>query len=205
MAETNTVVIATRNKGKAKEFEALFKERGLQIKTLLDYPDIEDVEETGYTFKDNALLKAETIAEHLQTTVIADDSGLAVEALLGQPGVFSARYAGEEKDDAKNNAKLLTELADVKDQERRATFHCALALAHPQKESLVVQGELKGAITGIPRGENGFGYDSLFLLPELDKTLAELSESEKNKISHRANALSRLDSLLDNWLESLPH
>lgn len=205
MAETNTVVIATRNKGKAKEFEALFKERGLQIKTLLDYPDIEDVEETGYTFKDNALLKAETIAEHLQTTVIADDSGLAVEALLGQPGVFSARYAGEEKDDAKNNAKLLTELADVKDQERRATFHCALALAHPQKESLVVQGELKGAITGIPRGENGFGYDSLFLLPELDKTLAELSESEKNKISHRANALSRLDSLLDDWLESLPH
>jgi len=205
MAETNTVVIATRNKGKAKEFEALFKERGLQIKTLLDYPDIEDVEETGYTFKDNALLKAETIAEHLQTTVIADDSGLAVEALLGQPGVFSARYAGEEKDDAKNNAKLLTELADVKDQERRATFHCALALAHPQKESLVVQGELKGAITGIPRGENGFGYDSLFLLPELDKTLAELSEREKNKISHRANALSRLDSLLDDWLESLPH
>lgn len=205
MAETNTVVIATRNKGKAKEFEALFKERGLQIKTLLDYPDIEDVEETGYTFKDNALLKAETIAEHLQTTVIADDSGLAVEALLGQPGVFSARYAGEEKDDAKNNAKLLTELADVKDQERRATFHCALALAHPQKESLVVQGELKGAITGIPRGENGFGYDSLFLLPELDKTLAELSESEKNKISHRANALSRLDSLLDDWLESLPN
>ncbi len=205
MAETNTVVIATRNKGKAKEFEALFKERGLQIKTLLDYPDIEDVEETGYTFKDNALLKAETIAEHLQTTVIADDSGLAVEALLGQPGVFSARYAGEEKDDAKNNAKLLTELADVKDQERRATFHCALALAHPQKESLVVQGELKGAITGIPRGENGFGYDSLFLLPELDKTLAELSEREKNKISHRANALGRLDSLLDDWLESLPH
>lgn len=202
MTEHKTVVIATKNKGKAKEFEALFEERGFRIQTLLDYPEIEDVEETGYTFKDNALIKAETIAERLQTTVIADDSGLAVEALLGQPGVFSARYAGEEKDDAKNNAKLLTELSGVNDNERHATFHCTLALAHPQKESLVVEGELKGVIAGIPRGENGFGYDPLFLLPESGKTLAELSESEKNDISHRANALKQLDNLLDEWLDT---
>lgn len=202
MTEHKTVVIATKNKGKAKEFEALFEERGFRIQTLLDYPEIEDVEETGYTFKDNALIKAETIAERLQTTVIADDSGLAVEALLGQPGVFSARYAGEEKDDAKNNAKLLTELSGANDNERRATFHCTLALAHPQKESLVVEGELKGVIAGIPRGENGFGYDPLFLLPESGKTLAELSESEKNDISHRANALKQLDNLLDEWLDT---
>jgi len=199
---TKTIVIATRNKGKAKEFEALFNKKGYAVQTLLDYPEVSDIEETGITFQENALLKAETIAEQFETLVLADDSGLKVKALHGQPGVYSARYAGEEKNDAKNNAKLLNELADVKDEDRTAVFHCSLALAMPGKNSLVVDGEVSGKIIGIPRGENGFGYDPLFYLEDKKKTMAELTEEEKNKISHRAVALENLESVFDDWLQN---
>lgn len=200
MTDNKKIVIATRNKGKAKEFEELFQKKGYGIVTLLDFPEIEDVEETGTTFNENALLKAETIAKTLDTLVLADDSGLVVDALHGQPGVYSARYAGEEKNDAKNNAKLLNELADVSDNERLAHFHCSLALARPGKKSLVIEGKLDGKIAGVPRGENGFGYDSLFYLPAKEKTLAECSQEEKNQISHRAIALKNLEQHLDEWL-----
>lgn len=199
---TKTIVIATRNKGKAKEFEALFNKKGYAVQTLLDYPEVSDIEETGITFQENALLKAETIAEQFETLVLADDSGLKVKALHGQPGVYSARYAGEEKNDAKNNAKLLNELADVKDEDRAAVFHCSLALAMPGKNSLVVDGEVAGKIIGVPRGENGFGYDPLFYLEDKKKTMAELTEEEKNKISHRAVALENLESVFDDWLQN---
>lgn len=199
-SKTHTVIIATKNKGKAKEFEALFNEKGYEIKTLLDYPELDEVEETGTTFNENALLKAETIAEKLNTLVLADDSGLIVEALYGQPGVYSARYAGEEKNDAKNNAKLLNELADTPKEKRRAAFHCSLALAEPGKESLVIEGQVKGRIADVPRGTHGFGYDPLFYLPEKEKTMAELTQDEKNKISHRAVALQKLSTELDDWL-----
>ncbi|OJF95327.1 non-canonical purine NTP pyrophosphatase [Alkalibacterium sp. 20] len=200
MTENKTILIATRNKGKAKEFEALFNSKGYTITTLLDHPDIEDVEEIGRTFQANALLKAETIAKELNMLVLADDSGLIVDVLHGQPGVYSARYAGEEKNDAKNNAKLLVELADYNDNERQAHFHCSLALAHPDKESLVIDGRLDGEITGVPRGEYGFGYDPLFYVPNKGKTLAECSQIEKNEISHRADALKKLQHHLDEWL-----
>lgn len=199
-SNTHTVIIATKNKGKAKEFEALFNEKGFAIKTLLDFPELDDVEETGTTFNENALLKAETIAEKLNTLVLADDSGLIVEALYGQPGVYSARYAGEEKNDAKNNAKLLNELADTPSDKRQAAFHCSLALAEPGKESLVIEGQIKGRIADVPRGTHGFGYDPLFYIPEKDKTMSELSQEEKNKISHRAVALQKLSKELDDWL-----
>lgn len=199
-SNTHTVIIATKNKGKAKEFEALFNEKGFAIKTLLDFPELDDVEETGTTFNENALLKAETIAEKLNTLVLADDSGLIVEALYGQPGVYSARYAGEEKNDAKNNAKLLNELADTPSDKRQAAFHCSLALAEPGKESLVIEGQVKGRIADVPRGTHGFGYDPLFYIPEKNKTMAELSQEEKNKISHRAVALQKLSKELDDWL-----
>lgn len=199
-SNTHTVIIATKNKGKAKEFEALFNEKGFAIKTLLDFPELDDVEETGITFNENALLKAETIAEKLNTLVLADDSGLIVEALYGQPGVYSARYAGEEKNDAKNNAKLLNELADTPSDKRQAAFHCSLALAEPGKESLVIEGQVKGRIADVPRGTHGFGYDPLFYIPEKNKTMAELSQEEKNKISHRAVALQKLSKELDDWL-----
>lgn len=199
---SDTVLIATKNKGKAREFETLFAKKGLKIKTLLDYPEIPEVEETGTTFAENALLKAETIANRLNIMVLADDSGLKVDALEGRPGIFSARYAGEPKSDAANNAKLLHDLTDVPSNLRTAQFHCTLALAYPDKQSLVVEGEVEGIILGIPRGENGFGYDSLFYVTDSGKSMAELSEMEKNKMSHRAQALVKLDQVWDNWLST---
>ncbi|WP_414839838.1 ribonuclease PH [Carnobacterium sp. TMP28] len=196
----DTILIATNNQGKAREFEALFAKKGIQVKTLLDYPEIPEVEETGTTFAENALLKAETIANKLNMIVLADDSGLKVDALEGRPGIFSARYAGEPKSDAANNAKLLHELTAIPREMRTAQFHCTLALAYPNKQSLVVEGEVEGIILGIPRGENGFGYDSLFYVADIEKSMAELSDVEKNKKSHRAKALLKLEQVWDDWL-----
>ena len=199
---TDTILIATKNPGKAREFEALFAKKGMLVKTLLDYPEIPEVEETGTTFAENALLKAETIAATLNMIVLADDSGLKVDALEGRPGVYSARYAGEPKSDAANNAKLLHELADFPPAERTAQFHCTLALAYPGKDSLIVEGEVEGKILGVPRGANGFGYDPLFYVAAQEKSMAELSEAEKNKISHRAIALAKLEQVWDEWIEN---
>ncbi|EOH80314.1 ribonuclease PH [Enterococcus raffinosus] len=199
--EEKTIVIATRNPGKAKEFSALFAKEGYQTKTLLDYPELPDVEETGKTFEENARLKAETIAQLLQQPVLADDSGLVVDALNGMPGIFSARFAGEQKSDAANNAKLLHELTDVSDDKRTAHFHCTLVFAAPQKENLVVEADWNGRIGRIPQGDNGFGYDPLFIVPEYGKTSAELSSEEKNEMSHRGMAVKQLEKVWKDWLE----
>lgn len=199
--EEKTIVIATRNPGKAKEFSALFAKEGYQTKTLLDYPELPDVEETEKTFEENARLKAETIAQLLQQPVLADDSGLVVDALNGMPGIFSARFAGEQKSDAANNAKLLHELTDVSDDKRTAHFHCTLVFAAPQKESLVVEADWNGRIGRIPQGDNGFGYDPLFIVPEYGKTSAELSSEEKNEMSHRGMAVKQLEKVWKDWLE----
>lgn len=196
-----TIVIATGNQGKAKEFTALFARAGYQIKTLADFPDLPDVEETGKTFEENARLKAETIAQILQQPVLADDSGLAVDALNGMPGVYSARFAGDHKSDAANNAKLLHELTDVPDEKRTAHFHCTLVFAAPHKESLVVEADWPGRIARIPQGDNGFGYDPLFFVPEFNKTAAELTAAEKNEVSHRAKAVKKLEKVWQKWLE----
>lgn len=199
--EDKTIVIATRNPGKAKEFAALFAKEGYQTKTLLDYPDLPDVEETGKTFEENARLKAETIAHILQQPVLADDSGLVVDVLNGMPGIFSARFAGERKSDAANNAKLLHELTDIPDEKRTARFHCTLVFAAPRKESLVVEADWEGRIARIPQGDNGFGYDPLFIVPEYNKTSAELTAEEKNDISHRGMAVKELERTWKEWLE----
>lgn len=197
----NTVVIATRNLGKAREFKDMFAAEGIQVKTLRDFPDLPKIEETGRTFEENARLKADTVAHLLQLPVLADDSGLQVAALNGRPGIFSARFAGDHND-AANNAKLLYELSDTPRDKRNATFHTTLVFAKPDqpKQDLVVSGEVNGYILGIPRGENGFGYDPLFYVPELDKSLAELTETQKNKISHRGNALRQLEKVWRDWL-----
>lgn len=201
-SEEQTIVIATRNSGKAKEFKKMFAEKGYQVKTLLDYPEIPDVEETGKTFEENARLKAETIADHLKQPVLADDSGLIVDALGGRPGIYSARFAGEPTNDAANNAKLLHELTGVPKEKRTATFHCTLVFAAPNKESLVVEGNWSGEIGTIPRGENGFGYDPLFFVPEEQKTAAELSDEQKNEVSHRGQAVAKLKNQWVEWLEN---
>lgn len=191
-----SVIIATKNKGKAKEFEKLFLPKGLAVKTLLDYPEIDDVEETGSTFEENAILKAETIANNLGVRVIADDSGLEIDALEGRPGVYSARYAGSEKNDENNIDKVLEELQGVPERERTARFCCALAMAVPGKETVTVFGTCEGRILNERRGSNGFGYDSIFFVETEGKAMAELASDEKNKISHRANAIRKLDDLL---------
>lgn len=196
-----TIMIATGNMGKAKEFEKMFAKAGYQIKTMKDFPELPEVQETGQTFEENARLKAETIANILQCPVLADDSGLTVDALGGMPGIYSARFAGEQKSDASNNAKLLHELTDVSDENRTAQFHCTLVFAAPQKESLVVEGIWNGHIARIPRGENGFGYDPLFIVDGLEKTSAELTPEEKNEISHRGQAMKKLDGLWQAWLK----
>ncbi|NKE06350.1 XTP/dITP diphosphatase [Mesobacillus selenatarsenatis] len=192
----DSVIIATKNSGKAKEFENLFLPKGLAVKTLLDYPELEDVEETGSTFEENAILKAETIAKSLGVRVIADDSGLEIDALEGRPGVYSARYAGLEKNDENNIDKVLNELQGVPESERTARFCCALAMAEPGKETLTVFGTCEGRILEERRGSNGFGYDPIFFVETKGKSMAELASDEKNKISHRANAIRKLDELL---------
>lgn len=195
------MIIATKNKGKAKEFEQLFGPRGYQVRTLLDFPDLEDVEETGTTFSENASIKAETISRELGKIVIADDSGLVVDALGGRPGIFSARYAGEEKNDDANIDKVILELVDVPDHERTARFYCALAVAIPGRKSETVFGTCEGIILQERRGTNGFGYDPIFFVEEKNKSMAELTAEEKNQISHRANALRELEVKLDDLLK----
>ncbi|MCT8137466.1 XTP/dITP diphosphatase [Anaerobacillus sp. CMMVII] len=190
------LLIATKNKGKVREFEDLFAKFGYQVQSLLEMGDSIDVVEDGVTFQENAIKKAETIASEFRIPTLADDSGLIVDALDGRPGVYSARYAGEEKDDQANLEKVLTELEDVPELERTARFHCSLALAIPGKETIVVDGTCEGVITREPRGEHGFGYDPIMYIPSMDKTMAQLTKQEKNMISHRSNALKKLQEQL---------
>ncbi|MCA0147398.1 XTP/dITP diphosphatase [Rossellomorea vietnamensis] len=193
---TKRVIIATKNRGKAKEFQHMFAPYGYEVQTLLDLPHIEDVEETGVTFEENAILKAETVAGELGALVIADDSGLAIDALEGRPGVYSARYAGEEKSDEANMAKVLEELESVEESDRTARFHCVLAIAGPDMETKTVTGSCEGMILREKRGTNGFGYDPIFFVPSLGKTMAELTQDEKSQISHRGHALEKLGNMI---------
>lgn len=195
------IIIATKNKGKAKEFEQMFSARGYKVLTLLDFPELLEVEETGTTFEENAILKATAISNELAKTVISDDSGLVVDALGGNPGIYSARYAGEEKDDEANIDKVLAELESVPDSERTARFYCALAIAKPNQEPVTVFGTCEGMILHERRGTNGFGYDPIFFSLEKNKAMAELSASEKNQISHRAQALKKLNEQFDSLLK----
>ncbi len=193
------VVIATKNKGKAKDFEALFTPLGYEVVTMFDVaPDME-IEETGTTFEENAVLKAETLSKALGTIVIADDSGLAVDALDGAPGVYSARYAGDHDDEA-NIVKVLENLKGLPEEKRTARFMCALAIAGPELETTTVFGSCEGVILEEKRGTNGFGYDPIFFVPELNRAMAELSPEEKGAISHRGNAIRKLADLLPTLL-----
>jgi XTP/dITP diphosphohydrolase len=195
-----TVLVATRNKGKTKEFREAFRKIGIEIKDLSDTEGIPAIEETGTTFAENAYIKAKTVADIVGMPVLADDSGLCVDALDGAPGVYSARYAGEEATDRDNNVKLLRELEAIllpgaANQEflSAARFVCSLVLFDPQDGSrLEVEGSVEGLILRNPRGTDGFGYDPLFWLPSHGRSMAELSIEEKNAISHRGQALRKL-------------
>jgi XTP/dITP diphosphohydrolase len=199
--QSNLVVIATRNQGKMKEFAELFAQKGIRVRSLDDYADLPPIVEDGATFAENAKIKAQTISAHLHVPVLADDSGLCVEALGGDPGVYSARYAGEHATDEQNNEKLLRELEKVSSHTGKllspATFVCALALVDTAAhETIETEAECSGFILNEPKGSGGFGYDPLFYIPAIGKTMAELSPDEKNQISHRALALRQFFALI---------
>ncbi|PID00695.1 XTP/dITP diphosphatase [Sporosarcina sp. P29] len=199
----NEVLIATNNKGKAKDFEVLFRPLGITVLTLQDIEESIDVEETGTTFVENAILKAETVANLLGKVVIADDSGLEVDVLNGEPGVYSARYAGEPSDDEANIDKLLAKLVEVPETARQARFRCVLAIAGPGIKTTTYSGSCEGIITDERQGTNGFGYDPIFYVPNKEKTMAELSAEEKSAISHRGAALAQLKEQLPEFITRL--
>ncbi len=190
-ARLQELVLVTTNKGKLRDFALLFEGTGIVISLPGDHGVALDVEETGVTFTENALLKARAFAAALPgRAVLADDSGLAVEALGGRPGVYSARYAGEPGDDHANNLKVLVEMEGCND--RRAAFVAVLALCLPDGEELVIQGRCEGTLAHAERGTNGFGYDAIFFREDLGLTFGEATPAEKNARSHRAAAVKAL-------------
>ncbi len=194
------IVLATRNKGKVREFLRLLTNLDLNILSMNDFPDIGNIEESGTTFKANALLKAKAVSSITGLTAIADDSGLEVDALNGRPGIYSARYAGETASDKENYMKLLEEMKDVPEGDRGAAFVCTIAVSAPSGESITAVGRCKGEIASEPEGEGGFGYDPVFHLRETDCTMASISKEEKNNISHRGKAVKELRKILPAFL-----
>lgn len=197
------LVIASQNKNKINEFQSMLSGLDIEIVSLDKFGPIPPAIEDGATFEDNAYKKALHTAKILGVPTLADDSGLIVEALSGRPGVFSARYAGENASDEDNCQKLLKELIDIRN--RSAYFQCVLSLAVPSGPALTYVGRCNGIIIDEKRGNNGFGYDPIFYFPELGKTFAELSMAEKSKISHRGIALAELKNELKSvkkWVEN---
>lgn len=196
------LLVATSNQGKLRELKQLLAPLHIEVLSLDQLADPPVVEEDGATFEDNAVKKAQTLARFSGLLTLADDSGLCVNVLDGAPGVYSARYAGEQGDDKANNARLLQELQATSLKERKAFFQCCIALARPDGRCTTVEGRVDGLIIDEERGSNGFGYDPLFLVPEYGKTMAELPADIKNRISHRGQALKRLLPLIENIIQT---
>jgi len=190
------LVLATRNPDKREELAALLGDLGIKVRTLADFPDAPEVVEDGDTCRANAVKKAVAIARHTGLPAVADDTGLEVEALGGRPGVHAARYAGERATYEDNWRKLIRELDGVPQQRRRARFITVAAVAMPSGKVEVAEGMLEGVIAEAPAGTQGFGYDPIFVVPQLGKTLAQLAPGEKNRISHRARAFSKVREVL---------
>jgi len=188
-----TIVLASSNAGKLAEMQSILSPAGLEVRPQSEF-DVPPVDETGLTFVENAILKARQAARASGRPALADDSGICVDALNGEPGVRSARYAGEEADDAANNAKLLTALADVPPERRKARFQCVIVLLSHAADPVPVicQGTWEGSIQTAESGENGFGYDPLFHVPGRGCSAAELDSDTKNRLSHRGQALEAL-------------
>ncbi len=196
------LLVATENQHKLAEIREIFAEAALdnyQIIGLDNYPDYQAPEEDGSSFAENAVIKAVAAAKMSGITTLADDSGLTVSALNGEPGIYSARYAadlGHDHDDAANRAKLLSMMADIPAQNRQAAFVCAAAIATPEGDAIFIEGRCEGQIAHAEKGSNGFGYDRLFYLPQKGKTMAELSNEEKNELSHRGQAMRKIAAML---------
>ena len=189
--EKKTLVLATRNKGKVLEVERMLKIHAPEI-SLISMADLDigDIDETGSSFEENALLKARTVTQISGLAALADDSGLAIDSLNGEPGIYSARYSGVHGDDAANNAKVLKLMAGI--TKRSASFIAVLALTRPDGQSIISRGELLGQIIDSPRGDQGFGYDPIFQPTGFDITTAQMSPEMKDSISHRGKALAQI-------------
>lgn len=195
---TRELLVATRNKGKLDELVNLLQGTPYDLLSLENVNIQHEVEETGDTFEENAILKAEEYGRMAGIVTLADDSGIEVDALDGAPGVLSARYGGEELDDQGRNALLLKNLANLPDSKLTARFRCVVALSRPKQETVTFCGSVEGFITRRPRGINGFGYDPLFYFPPKRKTLAQISAEEKHAVSHRGKAVYKaVDYLLE--------
>jgi XTP/dITP diphosphohydrolase len=190
------LIVATRNRDKCRELQALLQDAGIRLRTIGDFPDAPDVVEDGATCEANAIKKAVSAARFTGLPAIADDTGLEVAALDGKPGVYAARYAGESATYEDNWRKLLHELNGIPLARRQARFVTAAAIAYPDGRVQVALGTLDGVIAEQPQGTSGFGYDPIFLVPEKGKTLAEMTPEEKNQVSHRARAFQRAKELL---------
>ena len=190
------ILFATKNKGKIKEIQEIFSDTSYEICSLNDIFDDIEIEENADTFEGNALIKATTIMKEAGIMVLADDSGLEVDYLNKEPGVYSARYLGEDTPQSVKNEHILKQLDGVEDSLRTARFVCAMACAMPGEESFTMRGTIEGCIAKEVKGDNGFGYDPIFYVPEFDKTMAELTMEEKNKISHRGQALREMKKQL---------
>jgi XTP/dITP diphosphohydrolase len=198
------LLIATTNAGKLAEITPILAAFPLEIVSLWELAEPPQVIEDGRSFEENALKKARAFAAFARLPTLADDSGLEVDALNGAPGIYSARYAGADADDERNNRKLLSELDGLDAQKRAARFVCALALCIPEGAGeWVIRGCCEGSIAAAPRGSEGFGYDPLFFFPPMNKTFGEISGEQKAAISHRGKALTKLAALLPSILNSL--
>jgi XTP/dITP diphosphohydrolase len=194
-----TLLLATTNKHKLEELQTILQELPFTLLSLHDIQLAVDVEETGTTFAENALLKARTYAQAAHILTLAEDSGLEIDALGGAPGIYSARFAGRETSYAERFHMILAHLQDVPVARRTARFRCAMALAEPEGDMHVVEGVVEGLIAERPCGEHGFGYDPIFFVPEYGKTTAEMTPEEKHRISHRGRAAEAACRLLENW------
>ncbi len=188
--ELREIIIATKNRGKAAEFSYLLGSCFDQVRSLLDFDPAPEIVEDGSSFEENALKKAHITSAFFNKPAVADDSGLVVASLNGEPGIYSARYAGENSTDDQNVNKLLKNIRAIND--RKANFVCVIAFAYPGGTSKLFKGICNGVIIDEKRGNNGFGYDPVFYLPEMKKTMAELDPADKNRISHRAKATGKL-------------
>ena len=203
MAELNTIVLATHNRDKREELQEALSEFTVKILSLNDFPFIGEIEEVGKTLLENSMIKAKTVHNLTQLPVIADDTGLEVEALNGAPGIYSARYAGEDVTYEDNVNKLLAEMENIPLENRKAQFRTVISFVDKDRE-LWTEGTIKGIIGETAKGKNGFGYDPVFFVPELEKTFSELSIGEKNKISHRGLAMKKFRILLREYISDQP-
>ncbi|OJV66369.1 MAG: non-canonical purine NTP pyrophosphatase, RdgB/HAM1 family [Clostridiales bacterium 38-18] len=196
------LVLASANQHKLQEIQSILKDFEFELVTMkaAGYGE-DDIVESGVTFEENSMIKAQAVHNRLRVAALADDSGLEVDCLEGAPGVYSARYAGEPKSDKKNNEKLLNAMKDIQSEDRTARFVTVLTLVFENGDALVARGTVEGKIGFEEKGSNGFGYDPLFIVPELGKTFAELTESEKNALSHRGNALKVMREEIKRYYE----